>query len=252
MDFRHRIIITASCAAGLAGMLAGCEPPAQSMTDDEKEPHYILGQNRLSAMDYPGAAEAFETSLEANPHSAMAHYQLAMIYENEKTNPAVAIYHYEQYLRFDAKAGNAEIIAGRIYNCKVELARGLFVLPSSPAMLQQLQQLTEKNRQLQGEIEQWKAYFAAQPASGKTNLPPTSGTGNEASQPAAAMMSSTPTTLTPGPVATRPRTHTVIARDTPAAIARKYGVGLDALMAANPGLNPKKLHVGQVVNLPPP
>ena len=168
-----------------------------------------------------------------------------MIYENEKTNPAVAIYHYQQYLRFDPKAGNAEIIAGRIYNCKVELAKGLFVLPSSPAMLQQLQQLTEKNRQLQGEIEQWQAYFAAQPASGKTNLPPPSGTGNQASQPAAAMMSSTPTTLTPGPVATRPRTHTVVARDTPAAIARKYGVSLDALMAANPGLNPKKLHVGQ-------
>jgi LysM repeat protein len=249
MDFRHQIIITASCAAGLAGMLVGCEPPAQSTADDEKEPHYVLGQNRLGAMDYPGAAEAFETSLEANPHSAMAHYQLAMIYENEKTNPAVAIYHYEQYLRFDPKASNAEIIAGRIYNCKVELAKGLFGLPSSPAVLQQLQQLTDKNRQLQDEVNQWRAYYAAQTASGKTNLPPTSG--NPASPPAAAVMSSTPTTLTPGPAATRSRTHTVVARDTLAAIARKYGVSLDALMAANPGLNPKKLHVGQIVNLAP-
>ena len=249
MDFRYPIII-ACCAASLAGMLVGCEPPAQSTADDEREPHYVLGQNRLSAMDYPGAAEAFETSLEVSPHSAMAHYQLAIIYENEKTNPAIAIYHYEQYLRFEPKASNAEIIAGRIYNCKVELAKGLFGLPSSPAAMQQLQQLTDKNRQLQDEVNQWRAYYAAQTASGKTNLPATSG--DPTPQPAAAMMSSTPTAVTPGPAAARPRTHTVVARDTPAAIARKYGVSLDALMAANPGLNPRKLHVGQVVNLPPP
>ncbi len=122
MDFRHQIII-AACAASFAGVLVGCEPPAQGTADDEMEPNYILGQKRLSAMDYPGAAAAFETSLEANPHSAMAHYQLAMICENEQTNPAVAIYHYEQYLRFDPKASNAEIIAGRIYNCKMELGQ---------------------------------------------------------------------------------------------------------------------------------
>jgi tetratricopeptide (TPR) repeat protein len=249
MDFRHRIII-AACAAGLAGVLVGCEPPAQNAADDEKEPHYVLGQKRLSAMDYPGAAEAFAAALEANPHSAMAHYQLAMICENEKTNPAVAIYHYEQYLRFDPKASNAEIIAGRIYNCKVELAKGLFALPSSPAVLQQLQQLTDKNRQLQDEVNQWRAHFAAQTESGNTNLPARSG--DPALQPATAMMSSTRTTVTPGPTVVRPRTHSVVARDTPAAIARKYSVSLDALMAANPGLNPRKLHVGQIVNLPPP
>ena len=248
MDFRHQIIV-ATCAASLAGMLAGCEPPAQGTADDEKEPHYVLGQKCLSAMDYPGAAEAFETSLEANPHSAMAHYQLAMICENEQTNPAVAIYHYEQYLRFDPKASNAEIIAGRIYNCKMELAKGLFGLPSSPAVLQQLQQLTDKNRQLQEEVDQWRAYFAAQPASGKTDRPPTSG--DPATQPAAAMRPSMPTAVTPVPAATSPRTHAVVVRDTPAAIARKYGVSLDALMAANPGLHPRKLHVGQTVNLPP-
>jgi LysM repeat protein len=249
MNFQHRIII-AAYAAGLAGMLVGCEPPAQSTADDEKEPHYVLGQKRLSAMDYQGAAEAFETSLEANPHSAMAHYQLAIICENENTNPAVAIYHYEQYLRFDPKASNAEIVAGRIYNCKMELARDVFGLPSSPAALQQLQQLAVKNRELQDEVDQWRAYYyAAQTASGKTNLPP--ATGDPVPPPAAAMKSASPATVAPVPVA-RPRMHTVIARDTPAAIARRYDVSLDALMAANPGLNPRKLHVGQVVNLPPP
>jgi LysM repeat protein len=35
-----------------------------------------------------------------------------------------------------------------------------------------------------------------------------------------------------------------------AAIARKSGVNLAALEAANPGVTPKKLHVGQALNLP--
>jgi len=48
----------------------------------------------------------------------------------------------------------------------------------------------------------------------------------------------------------KPRTHTVAAGETLAAIARKSGVSLIALQAANPGITPKKLHVGQVLNLP--
>jgi LysM repeat protein len=35
-----------------------------------------------------------------------------------------------------------------------------------------------------------------------------------------------------------------------AAIARKSGVSLSALQAANPGVTPKKIHAGQVLNLP--
>jgi LysM repeat protein len=46
--------------------------------------------------------------------------------------------------------------------------------------------------------------------------------------------------------------HTVAAGETPAAIARKLSLNLDALLAANPGLNPKKLRVGQILNLPTP
>lgn len=44
--------------------------------------------------------------------------------------------------------------------------------------------------------------------------------------------------------------YTVKAGDTPAKIARAHGVTTDALMGANPGLEPTKLKVGQKVNLP--
>ena len=47
-----------------------------------------------------------------------------------------------------------------------------------------------------------------------------------------------------------PRSHKVVSGDTLASIARKQGVSLAALEAANPGVSPKKLKAGQVLNLP--
>ncbi len=44
--------------------------------------------------------------------------------------------------------------------------------------------------------------------------------------------------------------YTIKGGDTPAKIARAHGVTLDALMAANPGLEPTKPKVGQKINLP--
>jgi LysM repeat protein len=245
MDFWNRVVFGV-CAVCLGVTLAGCEPSGQSAADDEKEPHFVLGQNRVNAMDYAGAVEAFEESLEANPHSAPAHYQLAMLYSEKESNPAAAIYHYQQYLRFDPKASNADIVNQHIATCKQQLATDVLQLPSSPAAQQQIQQLADKNRQLQDEVDKWRAYYAGQMAAVKTNQPPPSG--NAGSSATATV--SPPTT--PAPPVGKTRTHVVAAGETPAAIARKAGVSLNALLAANPGLNPKKLHVGQPINLPPP
>lgn len=44
--------------------------------------------------------------------------------------------------------------------------------------------------------------------------------------------------------------YTIKAGDTPAKIARAHGVTTDAILAANPGLEPTKLKVGQKINLP--
>ena len=244
MAFSRRIVFcTVAAAAGFT--LGGCEPSGQSAADDEKEPHFVLGQNRVSAMDFQGAVEAFEESLEANPHSAAAHFQLAMLYDEKESNPAAAIYHYQQYLRFDPKASNAEVVAQRIYTCKQQLAADVLPLPSSPAAQQQLQQLADTNRLLQTELD----YYLRQLAEEKTNPPPPS---SFAPPPVAAAVAPLPTVANPRPAPVKPHTHTVAARETLAAIARKYGVNLNTLLAVNPNLNPKKLRVGQVINLPGP
>ena len=49
-----------------------------------------------------------------------------------------------------------------------------------------------------------------------------------------------------------PRTHTVKAGETPSLIARKYGVKVEALMAANPKLDARRLQVGQALTIPAP
>ena len=160
-------------SAALLIAAGGCSQMDSSSMDDEKEPHYVLGMSRVNAMNYQGAIEAFEESLEANPHSAHAHYQLAVLYDNQDSvaDPASAIYHYQQCLKYDPKFQNADAIQGHIDTCKQKLAENVLQLPSAPATQQQLEKLTEENHRLHDQVAQWQAYYAAQQAAARTNPP---------------------------------------------------------------------------------
>jgi len=54
------------------------------------------------------------------------------------------------------------------------------------------------------------------------------------------------------PPVTEPTEYIVKPRDVPATIAKAHGVTLKAFMEANPGLDPRKLQIGQKVNVPAP
>ena len=259
--------LLACCALAVlfGAALGGCAP-GQGQTDEEKEPHFVLGQSRVNAMDYPGAIEAFEQSLEANPQSAAAHYQLGMLYEEKMPDPAAAIYHYKRYLKLDPAAGNAILINQRIDACKRQLAADVMGLPSTSAAQQQLEKLAEQNRDLQHQVDrlqdivkQWNAYYASQlaarsnsPAQNISIAPQNPGPAPDAlpAQPALTADSAPAKPAPPKPA--RPRTHTVVAGETAAAIARKSSIKLSALGAANPGVNLARIRAGQVLNLPPP
>jgi len=253
MEFLNRfgLVVFAVC---LGAALGGCAPPGQSRLDEEKEPHFVLGESRFNAMDYQGAAEAFEESLEANPHSAAAHFELACLYDEKISDPAAAIYHYQEYLKLNPSAQNADVIRGRINACKQELAADVLPLPSEPAMQQQLEKLTAQNRQLQDEVDalkKWNDYYAAQLAALSNSIPaqPIPGPAQQP-QPTPAPQQSPGAGHPATPAA--PRTHAVAAGETEAGIARKFGVKLSSLQAANPGVNPNKMRVGQILNIPAP
>jgi LysM repeat protein len=264
MRFWIRFVFCAF-AVLLGAALGGCAP-GQGQTDEEKEPHFVLGQSRVNAMDYPGAIEAFEASLEADPRSAAAHYQLAMLYENQASDPAAAIYHYERYLKLNPNAGNAALIKQRIDACKRQLAADVLGLPSSSAAQQQLEKLAGQNRELQQQVDQlqetvkqWNAYYVSQLAARSNSPPQNNSVAQQTASPAPDDISAQPTatpdstqTKPAPPKSGRPRTHTVVAGETAVGIARKFGVKLTALEAANPGMNPARIRAGQVLNLPSP
>ena len=187
-------------------------------------------------MDYTGAIEAFGESLEANPHSAAAHFQLACLFDQKESDPAAAIYHYQEFLRLNPKADNAEVIQQRIYSCKQQLAADVLPLPSAPAAQKQLEDLAEKNHQLSDENEKWRAYYTAQLAAQKSsptalpnNLAPAGNPSPDDISTAPANAPVTKPATVAHTTAPKTRTHTVAAGETLAAIARKSGVSLAAL-----------------------
>jgi LysM repeat protein len=142
------------------------------------------------------------------------------------------------------------------------LAEDSLALPSTPAAQQQLEKLTEENRRLHDQLTQWQTAYAGLQASVKTN-PPVVQNYYAAPTP---VVSPTPDDVTPVTTTTMaparkpgsakmispPHTHKVVSGETLASIARRQGVSLAALEAVNPGVNPKKLKAGQVLNLPAP
>src|SRR5581483_2442109 len=110
-------------------VLAGCSP-SSGRSSGEKEPHFVLGQSRVNAMDYQGAVDEFEESLEVNPHSAAAHFELGWLYEQKVPDPAAAIYHFQRYLKLNPNADNAGLVKQHIEACRQQLAADVLALPS--------------------------------------------------------------------------------------------------------------------------
>jgi LysM repeat protein len=238
--------------------LGGCLRSAPNPSDEEKESHFMLGRSRVSAMDYPGAIESFGKALELNPRSGAAHFELACLLEKREADPAAAIYHYQQYLRLRPKAENADTVNQHILALKQELAKTVSLGPVTERQQREFERLAEENRRLTEEVEKWRAcairlqaltnqVVTAPPVPrvakpGASNPPPV--------RAAPALQASASVGSAPAVPMAMQRTHTVKAGETAATIARRYGVKLDGLHAANPKLDLRRLHVGQTLNIP--
>ena len=94
---------------------------------------------------------------------------------------------------------------------------------------------------------------AATPAAASTQ---TAATEPPATATAVETPTEAPPTSTPPPAATNTpaslgQTYTVVEGDIPVTIAEKFGITVEALMAANPGVDPTALYIGQVLIIPP-
>ncbi|MBI1841413.1 MAG: LysM peptidoglycan-binding domain-containing protein [Verrucomicrobia bacterium] len=267
--------------------LSGCAPQPDGQSDEQNDQFFQLGNRLLRERDYKGAVDAFEKSLELNPRSVAAHYELGLLYENRLNEPAIALYHYKQVLRFRPSGHPAEIVLARTKGCEQEIAKNVALVQVDPAVMAELERLKEENRRLQRDLETMRAlassnvqaYTNAPPlndpradtaATSKPNAPQGGDTAylgratqtNSLARPLGQIVSRTNNVsqsggARPGPVnsgvtvnARAFRSHTVRERETFSSIARQHGVGVAALRAANPTVSPERLRPGQLIRVP--
>ncbi|MFM1767783.1 MAG: LysM domain [Verrucomicrobiota bacterium] len=233
--------------------LCGCSRPAEIETDEQNNRYYRAGKEKLGALDYKGALECFERAVESNPRSPLFHFELALLYEQRENDYAAALYHYQRVLKLRPHAYPADNARQRIPGCRQELIKSDSLALLNPAVLRETERLREENAGLRRQLEGLQAQFAAarsnavavvrppapvrpaEPVPGRSPVPGAAGPG------------------TPAPVETaRTRTHAVRSGDTLMGIARLHRVRLDALVAANPGLDARRMRVGQLLNVPSP
>lgn len=245
--FSLNVFLRAVIIVLVAGLMAGCLPSSQSALDEQNEMHFRKGKALVNALDYAGAIESFERALEANPKNSSAHFELGLLYEREQDYSA-AIFHFERFLKLRPQNEFTDVVSNRITTAKMELSKTTLLAPVTATMLREIEQLAEQNKQLRAqleqaraEVEQWRVHYANQPQhTTRTVSPPPQTTANRQSTVTNAATS-------------RPlmRTHTIKTGDTLTSIANRYGVKLEALTSVNPGLDPRRMRVGQVINVPP-
>ncbi len=241
----------------LALGLCGCLPSGHSPLDEEKEPHFLAGKSRVNTLDYQGAIECFEKALEANPRSALAHFEAGLLYEKHKQDHAAAIYHFERFLELRPGSGYAEVVRLHILACKQELAKTVSLGPVTQSLQREFEQLAQQNKILQEEVAMWRAKARPQsppePPASATASPRSAQTSAAivpaaAASPAPSLSNSSKAPRSGG--AASAQIHIVKSGETPTVIARKYGVKPAALMAANPRMDARRLQVGQTLNVP--
>jgi len=238
--------------------VSGCVPGGSSPLEEEKEPHFIEGKRAVNSFDFKGAIDEFEKAVEANPHNASAHFELGWLYEEKEPDSAAAIYHYEQFLKLRPNANTAEEVRQRIMNCKQDLAKAVLPLPTTPGVQRDLEQLVQENKQLRAEVDQWRAYFKAQQTNHPAPIADSVAGGQSLPATSTPAAPTNPVQMAAGGgdshvVASRSiptHVYVVQAGDTLASISRKYNVKLDSLASANPGVDARRLRVGQALNIP--
>lgn len=246
--------------------MSGCSPTAETQLDEQRNPHYLAGKEKLGALDYKGAIESFERAVEDNPRSAFAHFELGVLYEQHESDYATALYHYNRALKLRPTGHPAEIIRQRIPGCKQELVKADSLAIINPAALRETENLRVQNAQLRAQIEQLQAQLAMRPVTpasqnppaGRDVAPPTRylppnppadpGTGTRT----AVNSTSSGNRSTPSANAGRSRSHVVKSGETVTSIARQYSVKPGSVLSANPGLDPRKMRVGQTLSIPVP
>jgi hypothetical protein len=272
----------------LAFSLIGCSQFKRGTVSEEKDPHYLEGKRRGASMDWDGAIESFERALQSNPTNAAAHFELGVLYDQRKNDFGAAIHHYQRHLKLRPESPRADMANTYIVACKRELAKSVSYALVPRDIQQDLERYARTNALQRQQIDALQAELARRPryvtnyvtnsymipefdprnsarlTQPATMVPPVAMVEPE---PAPAVVEPTPaprtTARTPPPSnhgqparanpARQPapagKTHRVRPGDTLEVVARRHGVSVRALKAANPSAR-NGARAGQVLVIP--
>lgn len=273
----------------LSGVWLGCVPIGDSPVDEEKDPNFIEGRNLVNALDYKGAVEAFERALQANPRNAAAHFELGILYQERVPDPLFAAFHYQKHLQLRPSSTHASAIKPRIEACKMELSKTVPFGVVTREVHRDLERMTNElalmrqqndalRRQLAAKpmiLTQWMKFSvtnvigapvptnrAAYTPAPTNYVAPAAATNyarpqtNVVQQPQRGGMQqraaqATMTRQTPAP-APAMKKHVVRGGENMSQVARRFGISVARLQAANPTIEPRRLRAGQTLNIPNP
>ena len=255
-------------ALALAVLACGCDPQRSTQSDPKKAPNYLRAQTLVSQMDYVGAIDEFKRALRDNQDSAPAHLELGFLFKDYADDPASAIYHFTHYLELAPDTDQSTLIHQNMDNCKMQLAKLFLIAPVIPSIKKELDQLKgevktlkQQNYKLRWQLSALNApenpgdtssegfYRISHPIVQAFNTPaihnatriePALATQLQMAQATIKSITSTSSL----------KLHTIRNGEYPAKIARRYGIKVEALLKANPGINPRRLQIGDKVTIP--
>lgn len=280
-------------AATLLGclLLGGCFDFSGGTTSEEKDPNLLRGRERYRAGDYKEALVSFEKALHSNPKSAAAHFDMAVVNENNLNNYIYALYYYTRFLELKPKDSMEAVVKERIEACKKEVAKTVSYSVVNRDTHNDMLKLAAANEALKSQVGELTAALAEKPQyvtnyvtnyvqeggqvasenvrpeveHAKPQPRPVRETRPAAIHREPARETSTPRQATtvaarapdrpkPAPTPAKPSTstrpHTLRKGDSLTSISRQYGVSVQALVQANPGLSPRSMDPGQVIRIP--
>ena len=246
----------------------------------------MQGESWIIQRDPQKAVASFERALEVNPQNYYAHERLSDLHFNQSEFPS-AYYHLQRYLKLSKDTNY--VLVQRLNLAGLRLAQQyadqigrVQTQSDSDVWKQRYLEASNQVQTLSHQLAQLNATVAAQSRTQIIQAPPpqivaepvvqtppvtnrvlqtrtapatTSRRATEADHSPTANIATTtfhvgaPSTTTPA-VPAAPKKHAVKAGETPATIAKHYGVTLKQLMTANPNLDARRMKVGMELNIP--